>query len=128
MVAVDAFINLGTPVYEGIVLSGLGRCEEADGDTPAARARYQEALEIGRRLGEPGVTASALEGLARLAWAAGDRGAATAQFGEAAGIRERFNRPAPPHTRSCAASWHTLASPRRHSTARRVLDARISEG
>ena len=30
-VAVDAFIDLGTPVYEGIVLAGLGRCEEAHG-------------------------------------------------------------------------------------------------
>ena len=36
-VAVDAFIDLGTPVYEGIVLAGLGRCDEADGDTAAAR-------------------------------------------------------------------------------------------
>ena len=35
-VAVDAFVDLGTPVYEGIVLAGLGRCDEADGDTPAA--------------------------------------------------------------------------------------------
>ena len=63
------------------------------------KARYQEALELGRRLGEPAVTASALEGLARLALAAGDRAAATARFVEAAVIRERFHRPAPPHER-----------------------------
>ena len=67
-VAVDGFIDLGTPVWEGVALAGLGRCDEADGDTAAAQARYQEALELGRRLGEPGVTASALEGLARLAF------------------------------------------------------------
>ena len=84
---------------EGVALAGLGRCDEADGDTAAAEARYSEALELGRRLGEPAVTASALEGLARLALAAGDRDAATAQIVEAAGIRERFHRPAPPHER-----------------------------
>ena len=99
-VAVDAFVNLGTPVYEGIVLAGLGRCDEADGDTPAALIRYQEALEVGRRLGEPSITASALEGLARLAFSAGDRDTATAQFDEAAGLREQFHRPAPPHERA----------------------------
>lgn len=100
VIAVDAFINLGTPVYEGIVLAGLGRCEQADGDAAAAQARYQEALEIGRRLGEPSVTASALEGLARLAFAAGAQDTATARFGEAADLRKRFHRPAPPHERA----------------------------
>ena len=98
-IAVDGFIDLGTPVLEGVALAGLGRCHEADGDTTAAQARYSEALELGRRLGEPSVTASALEGLARLALAAGDRATATARFVEAAGIRERFHRPAPPHER-----------------------------
>ncbi|HET6692375.1 MAG TPA: tetratricopeptide repeat protein, partial [Miltoncostaeaceae bacterium] len=97
--AVDGFIDLGTPVLEGVALAGLGRCHEADGDTAAAAARYEEALALGRRLGEPGVTASALEGLARLALAAGDLTDATARFEEAAGIRERFHRPAPPHER-----------------------------
>jgi hypothetical protein len=82
------------------VLAGLGRCDEADGDTDAAQARYQDALEVGRRLGEPSVTASALEGLARLASAEGDPATATARFVEAAGIRERFHRPAPPHERA----------------------------
>jgi hypothetical protein len=86
-------------VWEGIALAGLGRCDEADGDTAAAESRYQEALELGRRLGEPAVTATALEGLARLALAAGDRAAASARFVEAAVIRERFHRPAPPHER-----------------------------
>ncbi|HET6653235.1 MAG TPA: hypothetical protein VFH10_11385 [Nocardioides sp.] len=42
------------------------RCNEADCDTDAADARYQEALELGRRLGEPSVTASGLAGLASL--------------------------------------------------------------
>jgi hypothetical protein len=77
----------------------LGRCEEAHANTAAAQARYQEALEVGRRLGEPSVTASALEGLARLSLLAGDRGTATARFDEAAGIRDRFHRPPPPHER-----------------------------
>ena len=96
----DAFIDLGTPVYEGIVLAGLGRCDEAAGDTAAARARYEEALEVGRRLGEPSVTASALEGLARLGAAEGDRATAAARLAEAADLRERFHRPAPPHERA----------------------------
>jgi tetratricopeptide (TPR) repeat protein len=98
-VAVDGFIDLGTPVPQGAALVGLARCDEAHSETDTARAKYQEALELGRRLGEPSVTASALEGLARLAWAAGDRETATARFVEAAGIRERFHRPAPPHER-----------------------------
>jgi len=84
---------------DGVALAGLGRCDEADGDIPAAQARYQEALALGRRLGEPGVTASALEGVARLALASGDHETASARFDEAAGIRERFHRPAPPHER-----------------------------
>jgi tetratricopeptide (TPR) repeat protein len=107
--AVDGFIELGTPVLEGVALAGLGRCHEADGDTAAAHARYEEALALGRRLGEPSVTASALEGLARLALAAGDRTAATAGFEEAAGIRERFHRPAPPHERADLA--HLVLAP-----------------
>jgi predicted ATPase/DNA-binding SARP family transcriptional activator len=98
--ALDAFIDLGTPVYEGIVLAGLGRCDEAAGDTAAARARYEEALEVGRRLGEPSVTASALEGLGRLGAAEGDRATAAARLAEAADLRERFHRPAPPHERA----------------------------
>ena len=98
--AVDAFVNLGTPVYQGIVLAGLGRCDEADGDTAAALIRYQKALEVGRRLGEPAITASALEGLARLAFSRDDRESAAAQLGEAAGLREKFHRPAPPHERA----------------------------
>ena len=97
--AVDGFIDLGTPVLEGVALAGLGRCYEADGETAAAQARYDEALDLGRRLGEPSVTASALEGLARLALAAGDRATANTRFIEAAGIREQFHRPAPPHER-----------------------------
>jgi hypothetical protein len=97
--AVDGFIGLATPAPAGIALAGLGRCDEADGDTLAALARYEEALALGRRLGEPAVTASSLEGLARLAVAAGDRATATARFVDAAGIRERFQRPAPPHER-----------------------------
>jgi tetratricopeptide (TPR) repeat protein len=97
--AVEGFLGLGTPVPQGVALAGLARCDEADGDSATAQARYQEALVLGRRLGEPGVTASALEGLARLATAAGDHEAATARFDEAASIRERFHRPAPPHER-----------------------------
>ena len=61
------------PCYEGITLAALGRCHEAHSDLVEAETRYQEALEVGRRLGEPSVTASALEGLARLAFATGDR-------------------------------------------------------
>jgi predicted ATPase/DNA-binding SARP family transcriptional activator len=106
LVARDAFIDLGTPVYEGLVLAALGRCHEAHGDLVDAHARNQEALELGRRLGEPSVTASALEGLARLASAAGDPEEATARFVEAAGIRERFDRPAPPHERADLESFH----------------------
>jgi tetratricopeptide (TPR) repeat protein len=98
-VAVDGFIDLGTPVHQGVAVAGLGRCHEAAGDLSAAQDRYQEALDLGRRLGEPSVTASALEGLTRIALAAGDRATATARWVEAAGIRERFHRPAPPHER-----------------------------
>ena len=36
-IAVDGFIDLGTPVPEGVALAGLGRCDEADGDTAAAK-------------------------------------------------------------------------------------------
>jgi tetratricopeptide (TPR) repeat protein len=97
--AVEGFLRLETPVPQGVALAGLGRCDEADGETMTAQARYQEALTLGRRLGEPGVTASALEGLARLALASGDHRTATAQFDEASGIRTRFHRPAPPHER-----------------------------
>jgi predicted ATPase/DNA-binding SARP family transcriptional activator/tetratricopeptide (TPR) repeat protein len=97
--AVEGFRGLGTPVPQGVALAGLGRCDEAEGDTTAAQARYREALALGRRLGEPGVTASALEGLARLAEASGDHETATAGLDEAAGIRTRFHRPAPPHER-----------------------------
>jgi predicted ATPase/DNA-binding SARP family transcriptional activator len=105
-VARDAFIDLGTPVYEGLVLAALGRCDEAHGDLVAAGVRYQDALELGRRLGEPSVTASALEGLARLASAAGNPEVAAASFVEAAGIRERFHRPAPPHERADLEIFH----------------------
>ena len=73
------------------------RCDEAEGDTAAAETRYQEALDLGRRLGEPGVTASALEGLARTALTTGQRQTATERSAEAAEMRERFHRPAPPH-------------------------------
>ena len=99
-IAVDGFIDLGTPVLEGVTLAGMGRCHEADGDIAAAQARYEGALELGRRLGEPSVTASALEGLARLALAAGDGDSASARYAEATAIRERFHRPAPPHERA----------------------------
>jgi predicted ATPase/tetratricopeptide (TPR) repeat protein len=99
-IAVDGFIDLGTPVLEGVALAGMGRCHEADGDIAAAQARYEGALELGRRLGEPSVTASALEGLARLALAAGDGDSASARYAEASAIRERFHRPAPPHERA----------------------------
>jgi hypothetical protein len=50
-------------VHQGVAVAGLGRCHEAAGDLSAAQDRYQEALDLGRRLGEPSVTASALEGL-----------------------------------------------------------------
>lgn len=97
--AVEGFAELGTPVLQGVALTGLARCDEADGDLSGADARYREALELGRRLGEPSVSASALEGLARLALAAEDPDTATTLFDEAAAIRERFHRPAPPHER-----------------------------
>jgi predicted ATPase/tetratricopeptide (TPR) repeat protein len=97
--AVNGFIDLETPMFQGVALAALGRCHEAEGNTAAAHARYSEALDLGRRLSEPGVTASALEGLARLSLAVGDRATATARFAEAAGLRERFHRPAPPHER-----------------------------
>jgi hypothetical protein len=84
-------------VHQGVAVAGLGRCHEAAGDLSAAQDRYQEALDLGRRLGEPSVTASALEGSARVALSAGDRATATARWVEAAGIRERFHRPPPPH-------------------------------
>lgn len=95
--AVDGFTGLGTPVLVGVSLAGLARCDEADGDVEVARARYEEALAVGRRLSEPSVTASSLEGLARLALSAGDRDAADRLLAEAAGVRERGHRPAPPH-------------------------------
>ena len=87
------------PVWEGVALAGLGRCDEADGDTPAAASPVPGSAGTGPPARRTGVTASALEGLARLALAAGDRATATARFVEAADIRERFHRPAPPHER-----------------------------
>jgi len=95
--AVQGFEGLGTPVMVGVSLSGLARCDEADGDSATATQHYDDALAIGRQLGEPSVIASALEGLGRLAWSRGDRDSADRLVDEAAQVRARSNRPAPPH-------------------------------
>ena len=50
----SGFIELGTPVPEGVALAGLGRCDEADGDLDTARAGYERAWRWGVGSGSPG--------------------------------------------------------------------------
>ena len=96
--AEPGFGKLATPVPEGLAIAGLARCDEADGDLDTARAEYERALEMGRRVGEPGLVATALEGLARLATQRGGDDAREL-LAEAADVRRRGARPAPPHER-----------------------------
>ena len=93
------FGELGTPVPEGLALAGLARCDEAAGDATAAGQRYDELLELSRRVGEPGLTSTALEGLCRLAVELGDRALASTLLAEASRLRTTSSRPPPPHER-----------------------------
>ena len=97
--AVPQFERLGTPVWVGVALTGLGRCDEAQVKVDAAAGHYLEALALGRRLGEPSVTAASIEGLSRLARNRHDLEEADRLLHEATEIRRRFHRPAPPHER-----------------------------
>ncbi|HWM01803.1 MAG TPA: BTAD domain-containing putative transcriptional regulator [Actinophytocola sp.] len=94
--AEPGFGKLATPVPEGLAIAGLARCDEADGALDTARAEYERALEMGRRVGEPGLVATALEGLARLATQRGGDDAREL-LAEAADVRRRGARPAAPH-------------------------------
>ncbi|WP_183097617.1 BTAD domain-containing putative transcriptional regulator [Nocardioides pelophilus] len=91
------FGALGTPVSQGLALAGLARWDEAAGDATAAGRRYDELLELSRRIGEPGLTSTALEGLCRLASARGDRDLAAGLLAEASRLRISSSRPRPPH-------------------------------
>ncbi len=93
------FGELGTPVPQGLALAGLARCDEAAADATAAGERYDDLLDLGRRVGEPGLTSTALEGLSRLAIERGDRTLASTLLAEAAQLRTKAARPAPPHER-----------------------------
>ncbi|MFW2514496.1 AfsR/SARP family transcriptional regulator [Demequina sp. SO4-13] len=93
------FAALGTPVSEGLALAGLARCDEVAGDVVAARRRYDELLELSRRIGEPGLTSTALEGLCRLAVECGDSELASTLIAEATQLRATSSRPLPPHER-----------------------------
>lgn len=104
------FAALGTTVSQGLALAGLARCDEAAGDVAAARGRYDELLELSRRIGEPGLTSTALEGLCRLAAGSGDRTLASTLLAEATQLRSTSSRPAPPHEqRDLAATIVDLA-------------------
>ena len=93
------FGALGTPVSQGLALAGLARCDEAAGDATAAGQRYDELLELSRRIGEPGLTSTALEGLCRLAVERGDSALASTLLAEASRLRTTSSRPPPPHER-----------------------------
>jgi len=93
------FGELGTPVHQGLALAGLARCDEAAGDPTTAGERYDDLLDLGRRVGEPGLTSTALEGLCRLASERGDPVLASTLLAEAAQLRTSSARPAPPHER-----------------------------
>jgi predicted ATPase len=98
-VAEAGFGRLGTPVPEGLAVAGLARCDEADADLASARAGYDRALEMGRKVGEPGLVATALEGLARVAHRQDDEDRARELLAQAAEARVRGARPAPPYER-----------------------------
>lgn len=93
------FGELGTPVSQGLALAGLARCDEAAGDVTAAGERYDELLDLGRRVGEPGLASTAVEGQCRLALGRGDRTLAATLYAEAVRLRTSSARPAPPHER-----------------------------
>ena len=95
--AVTGFERLGTPVPMGVALAGLARCDEYDGDLATAGRRYEQVLEIGRRLREPALIASAIEGLARRSLSLGQREEGAGLLLEAGEIRANSSRPAPPH-------------------------------
>jgi tetratricopeptide (TPR) repeat protein len=95
--AYEGFATLGTPVWEGLALAGIARCDEVAGDTATAEERYQEALVTGRRVGEPGLTSMAIEGLARLAAAGGELAEAAELLADATELRGRYVRPRPPY-------------------------------
>jgi tetratricopeptide (TPR) repeat protein len=107
----DGFVALGTPVSQGFALAGLARCDEADGDVTGARERYDELLDLSRRIGEPGLTSTALEGLCRLVAESGDRTLASTLLAEATRLRTTSSRTAPPHEqRDLAAVTAKLAA------------------
>ena len=105
------FSELGTPVPQGLSLAGLARCDEAAGDAAGAGERYDEVLELSRRVGEPGLTSTALEGLCRLASERGDRALASTLLAEAAQLRTTSSRPLPPHERRDLAALVVALAP-----------------
>jgi predicted ATPase/DNA-binding SARP family transcriptional activator len=97
--AVDGFVGLQTPVWEGWALLGRADCAELRGDPRSAEALYQQSRLLGVGAGEPGLTASALEGLAR-ALAADDPPRAADLASKATDMRNRLGRPLPPYQRT----------------------------
>ena len=95
--AFDGFERLGTPLWTGTALAGLGWCDVAQQRLDDARATYERVLALGEALAEPALTAAALEGLARVEAATGDSQQAAALVSRAADVRLRGARPAPPH-------------------------------
>ena len=101
--ALAGFEELGTPVPVGLALTGLGRCDEADGLLDEARERFERARDIGDTAGEPHLVAAGLEGLARIA-AAGDSPEALVEaralLAQADVVREHGGRPRAPYERA----------------------------
>jgi hypothetical protein len=87
----------------GLALTGLGRCDEADGLLDEARERFERARDIGDTAGEPHLVAAGLEGLARIAAAGGSPEAlveARALLAQADAVREHGGRPRAPYERA----------------------------
>jgi predicted ATPase/DNA-binding SARP family transcriptional activator/tetratricopeptide (TPR) repeat protein len=95
--AATGFDRLGTPVWSGLAIAGLARCDERDEAFRTAEERYDQVLSTGETVLEPALIATALEGLARVQVATGRDENVAALLKRAHGVRVSRNRPAPPH-------------------------------
>lgn len=95
--AAAGFVELGTPVAEGLALAGMARCDEVAEEEADAEARYRQVLEIGQESGEPGLVATAWEGLARVAQRRGEADQSSACLSRASALRASSHRPAAPY-------------------------------